>query len=360
MATPDSMTLLAIENWTALGKSVDFHTLTEKLNSSTSYTVTDSTSGLSLTVGGTGFTTENFFGYTVLATGTINSFTLSLHGKAIVLGNDYALPVPTFLSALEASVFEGTALPFFDVWFSVKNTVSGTAAIVEGNLANLLPVYVDIKAIEITSGAVSESVANFKIYENVLNTISGGFAISDSSSNVQAGLALLEADVAHINSIHFTNPSPAIAITLAQKTADAAVLAKITSPYVLDVHNPNGSWTTTGHGNNLTIADIKGVDTITGGGSGEDFVFGAKFGTATLTDFHSHLTVAHDTVTLPKSEFVSLTALLHDAKQVGTGTSASVIISAASPGSPLDHLTLQGMTLAQFTPSLIATDFKLV
>jgi hypothetical protein len=180
MATPNSMTLLAIENWTALGKSVNFFTLTEKLTSSTSYTITDFTSGLSLTVGGTGFTTEvfNFFGiqYTVLATGTINSFTLSLHGKPIVQGSGYALPVPTFLSALEKSVIEGTALPLFDVWFSVKNTISGTA-----------------------------------LNENVLNTISGGFSISDSSANVQAGLALLEADAAHINSIRRREPREPLA-----------------------------------------------------------------------------------------------------------------------------------------------------
>jgi hypothetical protein len=359
MATtvPNEMTLLAIENWTALGKSVNFNTLTETLNPSrTSYTVTDSTSGLSLTVGGTGFTVENFFGYTVLATGTINTFALSLHGKAIVLGSGYSLPVPTFLSALETSVLERSALPFFDVWFSVKNTIVGAAAIVEGNLANLLPEYANIKAIEITSGAVSESVANFKIYENVLNTISGGFAISDSSANVQAGLALLEADVAHINSIHLTNASPAISVTAAQDTADAQVLSKITSPYVLDVHNANGSVTTIGHGNNLTIQDIKVVgngiaDTITGGGYGEDFIFHAGFGNATLTDFHNHLTGStHDTVTLAKTEFGTLANLLHDATPSGT----SVIISSGS-----DHLTLQNMTVAQLT-QVVSTDFKLV
>jgi hypothetical protein len=165
-----------------------------------------------------------------------------------------------------------------------------------------------------------------------------------------ANLLFFSANHAHINSIHFTDPSPAIAVTLAQKTADAAVLAKITGAYVLDVHNPNGSWTTTGHGNNLTIHDIKGVagDTITGGGSGEDFVFGAGFGNATLVDFHSHLTgLTHDTVTLARSEFGSFTGLLHDATQSGT----SVLISSGS-----DHLTLQGITLSQ----LVSTDFKFV
>jgi len=55
MATPlPDIHLLAIENWTALANSVDFNTVTETLNSSTSYTVSDSTSGLSLNVVGTG------------------------------------------------------------------------------------------------------------------------------------------------------------------------------------------------------------------------------------------------------------------------------------------------------------------
>ena len=159
---------------------------------------------------------------------------------------------------------------------------------------------------------------------------------------------MLEADVAQINSIHFTNASPAIKVTAAEATADADVLAKITGSYALDVHNTNGSWTTTGHGNDLTIQDIKGVDLITGGGSGEDFVFNSGFGSATLTDFHNHLTGStHDTVTLALSEFHTIHALLHDD---ATKSGTSVIISSGS-----DHLTLEHMTLSQLAP----TDFKL-
>ena len=122
--------------------------------------------------------------------------------------------------------------------------------------------------------------------------------------------------------------------------ADAGLLTKIIRAYVLDVHNTDGAYTITGHGDNLTIQDIKGVDTITGGGSGEDFVFGPKFGTATLTDFHDHLNGStHDTVMLPDSDFgTSVNAMLHDdASAHGT----SVIISKGS-----DHLTLQDMTLS--------------
>ena len=111
------------------------------------------------------------------------------------------------------------------------------------------------------------------------------------------------------------------------------------------------SWTTTGHGNDLTIHDIKGVDSITGGGSGEDFVFDAGFGSATLTDFHDHLTGStHDTVTLShfRSSAQHCTRCSHDD---ATKSGTSVIISSGS-----DHLTLEHMTLSQ----LVSTDFKLV
>jgi hypothetical protein len=107
MATPmPDILLLAIENWTALGRSVDFSTVTGTLNSSTSYTISDSTSGLSLNVVGTRFTTVNVLGYNLLATGTITRFTLSLRGKPIAEGSNYSLPASQLLSALETSVFE--------------------------------------------------------------------------------------------------------------------------------------------------------------------------------------------------------------------------------------------------------------
>ncbi len=349
MATPD-IHLLAIENWATLAKSVDFSTITTTLNSSTSYTASDSTSGLSLNVVGTGFTTEPEFGYNLLETGTITGFTFLLDGKPIAKGSDYSLSASALTDALEESVFYNNAEYLFNLWFSIGTIVSGTAPIVEGNLENLLPEYVNIVGIDITSGAVSVSVGKFEKYENVLNEISAGFSISDSSTKVQPELSALEADVAHINSISFTNASPVIQITAAEKTADAGALAKISSAYILDVQSATGSWTTTGHGNDLTIHDIKGKDTITGGGSGEDFVFNAGFGSATLIDFHDHLTGStHDTVTLASSEFgSSITALLHDD---ATKSGTSVIISKGS-----DHLTLQDMTLSQ----LVATDFKLV
>jgi hypothetical protein len=288
--------LLAIENWTKLAKSVDFNTITTTLNSSTSYTASDSTSGLSLNVVGTGFTPESPFPpYILLASGTITGFTLSLHGKKIVQGSDYSIPAGQLSSALEDAVLEDKPSVFFNFWFQFGATVSGTAPIVEGNLENLLREYV------------------------------------------------------HITAIILTNASPVIQLTAAEEKADKGLLAKITSAYILDVHNADGSWTTTGHGNDLKIHDKPSVDTITGGGSGEDFLFKAGFGSATLTDFHDHLTGStHDTVTLPSSEFGSFTELLN---KEATKSGTSVLISSGT-----DHLTLEDMKLSQ----LVSTDFKFV
>src|SRR6516225_4348258 len=92
MTTPADIRLLAIENWATLAKSVDFNTVTGTLSSSTSYTASDSTSGLSLNVVGTNFTTTVLDGKTVLNGGTITGFTFSLDGNAIAKGSHYSLP----------------------------------------------------------------------------------------------------------------------------------------------------------------------------------------------------------------------------------------------------------------------------
>jgi hypothetical protein len=352
MATPD-IHLLANENWTTLA-TVNDSFVTTTLNSPRSYTISDSSTGLSLNVVGTGFTTQPFGSWNVLASGTITKFTFSLDGETFVTGSPYTLPGSVFEQTLESSLSQEDFTPLFKQWFDIPTVVSGTGPIVVGNLENLSQYNADINRIDITSGAATATIGDFESYENLLNKISAGFSISGPSTTIEPELNALEADVKHIHSIHFTNPSPAIKVTAAEDTADAGLLAKIASAYVLDVHNTDGAWTITGEnkGNDLTIQDIKGVDTITGGGSGEDFVFGPKFGTATLTDFHDHLTgSAHDTVTLPDSDFgTSVPAMLHDdAKLSPSGT--AVIISKGS-----DHLTLEDMTLSQ----LVSTDFKLV
>jgi hypothetical protein len=115
---------------------------------------------------------------------------------------------------------------------------------------------------------------------------------------------------------------------------------------VLD--NNDGSHTIQGFQDNLTI-ESHSNDVITGGGSGETFVFGDHFGRSTLTDFAQHLTGAgHDSVVLPRSEFSDFSAVVAQTQMVG----GDAVISSASG----DQLTLLGVTKP--TLATLATNFS--
>jgi hypothetical protein len=140
-----------------------------------------------------------------------------------------------------------------------------------------------------------------------------------------------------------------LSLSQAQTVADAALLAKVTGSYVLDVANPDGSTTTTGYGNGLTIdAAAGGADTITGGGSSETFVLAAGFGQDAITDFYQHLSgPGADAISLPSAEFQDFAAMLGDAQTVGANT----VITAAGG----DALTLLNVTKA--TLAGLSADF---
>jgi autotransporter-associated beta strand protein len=210
----------------------------------------------------------------------------------------------------------------------------------------------NLKTIVATGGAVTASSATFGADKSALDKIAGGFVFDDTLAKVKTELAALEADVDHVSSIHITGSgAPALSVAAAQATADARAIAKIAAPYVLDVHDASGAWTTTGHGNGLKIDDVKGRDTITGGGKSETFVFAASFGQASITDFHEHLSGgARDAIDLARSEFLSIADLKMDAEK----SEANVVIK----GTGGDRLTLDDMTVAAFDNAL--GDFKLV
>src|SRR5262249_2973482 len=149
----------------------------------------------------------------------------------------------------------------------------------------------------------------------------------------------LESHLAHIHAVSFIGAgTPALNLTNAQATADAGLLAKITQAYVLNV-NTNGTTTTTGHGNNLTIRDVPSHDLITATGSNWTFDVGAGFGLASVAGFSTDLSGAtHDEIVLAKRDFASFSALVGDSKQVGT----SVVVTASNN----DQLTLDNLTLA--------------
>ena len=221
--------------------------------------------------------------------------------------------------------------------------ISDTAANVQAGLAALQGDASPITSITATGGVVSVGVGKFIPDQAALDKIAGGFAIFGQSPVISANFDALAADVSHIQSVAFADASPVLRLSQAQTVADAGLLAKVSGAYVLDVANPNGSTTTTGHGDGLTIQAVAtGADTITGGGSNESFVLPPNFGNNAITDFYQHLSGAGaDAITLPSSDFQSFAAMLGDAVTVGADT-----VIPATSGDALTLLNLTTSTLA--------------
>ncbi len=215
--------------------------------------------------------------------------------------------------------------------------VSDLATNVQAALASL-SADAHIASIVATDGTLTETVAQFTADKAALNKVVGGFNISDTSAHFLAALTPLQADVSHIRAVQFTDASPpTLTLGATGAAADQALLGRITSSYVLNVVSA-GATVTTGHGSGLTIHDVVGNDTITGGGSDETFIFGSSFGTATVTDAAAHWTGAgHDVIDFAESEFAGFRALLADA----TFANGVATITAGS-----DHLTLDGFSSA--------------
>lgn len=234
-------------------------------------------------------------------------------------------------------------------------TILGDASVLSGNLDGLQDDVGHINSVTANagSGTITGTVANFTRDKALLDKVVGGFNVSDASATVSSALDALQADVSHINAVGLTNANPVISATAAQATADAGILAKISSPYVLDVTNPNGSMTITGHGNGLQIHDVGTSSTLTGGGSSETFVFDPGFGSATITDFGSHLTgTGYDSISVASSDFANWSTLLSDAHSTNGG--ADTTFTSTTTGA---SLTLAGVTLTNFQNAGVSSHF---
>jgi Ca2+-binding RTX toxin-like protein len=85
----------------------------------------------------------------------------------------------------------------------------------------------------------------------------------------------------------------------------------------------------------------RGGDTLTGGGGHDTFVFNAKFGVETVTDFNPQT----DTISIDHTLFGSFASVLQHATQSGTST---VITYDASDVITLQHTGLGSLTSADF------------
>jgi hypothetical protein len=93
--------------------------------------------------------------------------------------------------------------------------------------------------------AGSIPIAYFSTNQAALDQVSGGYKIIDTTANVAGALNALEADNANIGGITLTDSTAkaraTITLTSAQVSQDAAILAKITSPYILAISSASSA-----------------------------------------------------------------------------------------------------------------------
>jgi hypothetical protein len=196
------------------------------------------------------------------------------------------------------------------------------------------------------------SVSDFLATASQLATVTSDIAIAGRGATIGAHLDALEADAGSIGAITLTDHgTPLLSVTSAEESADSAVLAKITSDYVLLTSLSGGAVAEQGHGDDLTIQVVRGNDRVTGGGSQETFALPTKFGTVSITDFAAHLSgPQHDTIVLHKGDFADFSAVLADASASGGG-----VVLTDGHG---DHLTLTGLSLAALNGASADFHFK--
>ena len=114
--------------------------------------------------------------------------------------------------------------------------ISDTAANVQADLAILEADVAHIASVTLTSGTVVVSVSTFTADQGVLNKIGGGFYISDSAANISASLNAL--NDANINAISVSD-NGAVVATVAQLSSDATAIGKLANasgtPYQLAI-----------------------------------------------------------------------------------------------------------------------------
>ena len=107
--------------------------------------------------------------------------------------------------------------------------VADTAAVIEAKLTALGADVANIKSIVATDAPVKVSEAVFAANRGVLDKVAGGFIVADTAAVIEAKLAALGADVAHIKSIVATDTPPTVPI--AQFNSFGALLNKLSGGF---------------------------------------------------------------------------------------------------------------------------------
>jgi hypothetical protein len=225
--------------------------------------------------------------------------------------------------------------------------VVDTGANIQANMAFLQGDAANIGAIQLSSGTVLVSASAFLADQTALNKIASGFAVGDTSADIQAQIDALQSDAAAVTSVTLSDSTAAapavLTLTAANAASDAAILAKIVSPYVLDT-TTNGTMSVTGHGNGLTINVGSGASVVTGGGLNETLIVGSNFGSMQITDFATHYSdTSHDTISLSTTDFGNWTTLVSEGHSSGA-SNADTTFTAADGAS----ITINGVSLSTF------------
>ncbi|WP_294541429.1 M10 family metallopeptidase C-terminal domain-containing protein [uncultured Rhodoblastus sp.] len=214
----------------------------------------------------------------------------------------------------------------------------------------------NIDAVTSTNGLVAVNTATFLADQNVLDKFTGGFTVKDTGANILAQIGVLESDAGSIASVTLSDSTAGspdvLTLSASDAAADAAILSQIVSPYILDATDASGA-TATGHGSGLNFL-IGGAAlssgpgqpklTVTGGGSGETFLFSSNFGSVEITDFANYQgAVAPDKIYLSTADFANWPTLLAHGQQIGANT-----VFTAEDGA---SLTLDGVSLTSLTAS---------
>ena len=102
--------------------------------------------------------------------------------------------------------------------------IAETAANIEAGVATLEADFAHIASITATGGPVAVSVSTFSSDQSALETIVGGFDVSDTAANISSDLNAL--DDAHINSITISDNGD-VGASAAQLTGDSTAISKL-------------------------------------------------------------------------------------------------------------------------------------
>lgn len=262
---------------------------------------------------------------------TLTDAQLTLDATAIgKIGSAYNLSVTAATAAQAASLASNAHLTSVAVSDTAANVVAGLAGLqslaAAGKLGAVTLTDTSKPSLTLTQTQLTaDAMALAKITSPCSLIVTGvsvaqaaalqsnaqvaSYSITDTAANVSASLATLLADAngGKLGSITISVPSAVIAMTAAQFTADAAVLAKISAGYNLSVSGSTAAMVATfaanAHVSSVTVSDTA-ANVVANLAALQTLAAASRLGAVTLTDS------SKPSLTLTAAQFVADTAAL--------------------------------------------------